>query len=300
MRIQRSLFVLLLYALCLTPHAVTAEPNVLIESVPKWNVGDSWTYRVEKSLDRTVTQGAGMLQVSMTLQKVENTMTYTVTGIADAEGEKCYVVRLTGSNKITGIYSSSGIMEGAASGALVQQAEIEGMECRRLSDLAFVRAEFRSKGTIQLDGPLGGIPTPYETHEITVANPPARLLKFPLVEGDKWRVSSALSTTASGTASESVVTTFNYECEVLGLQTTTLGNGDSYECIAISQKGTQTITSQNSGINIEDVNGILFFAPAVGNRVRDSAEGEELRSYRIAETPMVDEGESDGSTDPGE
>ena len=300
MRIQNLLCLWMLCALASMPRAVIAEPNVLAESVPKWNVGDSWSYRVEKKLDRTVTQGAGMLQISLTLQKVENTMTYTVTGTADAEGEKCYVVRLTGANKIKGIYSTSEIMGGTAGGTLVQQAEIEGMECRRISDLAFVRAELRSKGTVQLGGALGGIPTPYETHEITVANPPAQLLKFPLIEGDKWRISSALSTTASGTSSDSVVTTFNYECEVLGLQTITLENGNSYESVGISQKGTQTIQSQNSGINIEDVNGILFFAPEIGNRVKDNAEGEEMLSYIMGERPIDEEVEPESSVGPGD
>lgn len=283
MTIRKMVYIGLIWAFVTAPHAALAESKVLAESVPKWDVGDSWSFRVNKDLDRTVTQGAGVVQITMTLKKVENTMTYTVTGIADAEGERCYVVSLKGSNKIKGIYSTSQATGESASGPLVQQAEVEGMECRRVSDLAFVRAEIRSKGTVQLGGALGGMPTPYETHEITVANPPARILRFPLIEGDKWRVNSALSTTASGTSSDSVVTTFNYECEVLGSQTVTLKNGDSYECIAISQKGTQTIQSQNSGINIENVDGILFFAPEVGNRIRDDAEGEELVSYKKGE-----------------
>jgi hypothetical protein len=298
MKIRKMLCLWVLWTLASSPHPAFAEPKVLAESVPKWNVGDSWSFRVDKNLDRTVTQGAGILQISMTLNKVENTMNYTVTGIADAEGEQCYVVKLTGTNKVKGIYSTAQITGESAGGTLVQQANIEGMECRRVSDLAFVRAELRSKGTIQLGGALGGMPTPYETHEITVANPPAQLLRFPLIEGDKWRVSSVLSTSASGTSSDSVVTTFNYDCEVRGLQTVALENGDSYECIAISQKGTQTIQSQNSGINIEDVDGVLFFAPEIGNRVRDDAEGEELLNYMKGESPSEEMIEPEHSAEP--
>lgn len=256
-----------------------ADPAVLAESAPKWEVGDSWRYWTEKDLDRTITQGAGMLEISMNLEKVENTMTYTVTGTAEAEGEECYVLKVRGTQKITGNYSTMSFEAESAGGTLVQQAEIEGTDYRRLEDLAFVRAELRSRGTIQLGGGLAGMPTPFEWHAIMIANPPAQLLRFPMVEGEKWRVNTSLSTNSSGSTSGSSITTFNYECEALGLRTVTLQNGESYECIAISQKGSQTTQSQDAGINIDDVDGILFFAPSIGNRVKDEAEGEELVEY---------------------
>lgn len=277
---------------------VAAEPAVLVEKVPEWNVGDSWRFRVEKKLDRTVTQGVGMLQITMRLQKVESTMTFTVTGISDAEGEKCYTVSVSGSNRITGSYSAAQFQGETSGGELVQQAEVDGTEYRRMSDLAFVRADLRSRGSIQLSGMLGGLATPYESNEITIASPPAQLLKFPIVEGGKWRVSSTLTTTASGTAPGSAITTFNYDCEVLGLKTTTLKGGESYECVAISQRGTQTIQLQGSGINIEDVDGIMFFAPSIGNRVRDEAEGEELLEY--VEGARPDEAATEPIVEPSE
>ena len=74
-------------ALGLLPATATSEPVVLAERVPKWNVGDTWTFRTEKDLDRTVTQGTGLFEVSMKLNRVENTMTYAVAGTANAEGE---------------------------------------------------------------------------------------------------------------------------------------------------------------------------------------------------------------------
>ncbi len=283
-----TLFAILCAAVSL-PSPIAAEPTVLVESVPRWNVGDSWRFRVEKKLDRTVTQGAGILHITMRVQKVESTMTYTVTGTTMVEGDDCYVVSVRGVNKITGAYNVTQIQGDASRGEFVQKAEIEGTECRRVGDLAFVKADLKSRGSIQLSGMLGGIATPYESRETTIADPPARLLKFPLVEGDKWRVASTLTTNSSGTSSGSAVTTFNYDCEVLGRRTTTLENGESYESVAISQKGTQTIQLQDSGINIEDIDGVLFFAPSIGNRVRDDAEGELLLEFiegsRPASTP---------------
>ena len=273
-----SNFCVLLILLSLS-GAVAAEPAVLVEKVPEWNIGDSWQFRVEKKLDRTVTQDAGILKTTMRVEKVESTMTYVVTGTTRVQEDECYVVRVRGASKITGSYNVIQVQGDSSRGEFVQDAKVDGTESRRVSDLAFVKADLRSLGSITLSGMLGGIATPYESREITVADPPARLLKFPLVEGDKWRVASTLTTSSSGTSTGSATTTFNYECEVLGRRSTTLEDGESYDSVAISQKGTQTIQLQDSGINIEDVDGDLFFAPSIGNRVRDDAEGEQLLEF---------------------
>jgi hypothetical protein len=234
---------------------------------------------VEKQLDRTVTQDAGILKITMRAQKVENTMTYTVTGTTRVQGDECYVVRVRGVNKITGSYNVLQAQGDSSRGDFIQKANVEGTECRRVADLAFIKADLRSTGSIQLTGMLGGIAVPYESHEITIANPPAKLLKFPLVEGDKWRVASTLTTSSSGTSSGSAITTFNYECEVLGRRDATLEDGSSYDSVAIAQKGTQTIQLEDAGIHIEDIDGVLFFAPSIGARVRDDAEGEQLLEF---------------------
>jgi len=180
---------------------------------------------------------------------------------------------------LAGIYGTTPTEGGAAGGTLVQRSTFEGTEYRRTNDLAFVKLVMRSKGTIEIKGPLAGVPTPFESDSITIANPPVSLFRFPMVEGDRWRVSSALTTV---TSSDSIVTTFNYDCRVIGAQSVRLANGTTYECVAISQKGTQTVQSQHSGINIDDITGTLFFAPTVGNRVLDEAEGEELLDYELA------------------
>jgi len=283
MRIRIMAALCVLSAIFSAPASAEHKPGTLVESAPKWNIGDTWQFRIEKDLDRTVTQGAGLLEISMRLENVSSTMSYTVEGIIDAEGERCYLLRIAGSQTITGTYSAMQLQGEAMGGSLVQKSRVEGSECRRTSDLAFVRAELRSTGAVELGGSLGGLPTPFQSHSITIANPPARVLRFPLVEGEKWRVSTTLSTTSSGSSTDSIVTTFNYNCEVLGLQTVSLKNGDTYECVAISQQGTQTTQSQGSGINIDDINGTLFFAPALGNRVKDEAEGEELLQYTAGE-----------------
>ena len=275
----------------LFPIAVSAqaEPTTLLESAPEWNVGDTWQYTLEKDLDRTVTQGAGLLQITMRLAKVVSKMTYTVEGVTDTESEPCYLLGVTGSQTITGTYSAMQLQGEAIAGSLTQKSIVEGIECRRTSDLAFVRAELSSTGDIELGGSLGGLPTPFSSQSITIANPPVQILRFPLVEGEKWRVSNTLSTSASGSSTDSIVLTFNYNCEVLGRRTLTLDNGDTYECIAISQQGTQTTQSQNSGVSIENIDGTLFFAPSIGNRIRDEAEGEELMQYSAAEPAPTEE-----------
>ena len=276
----RSTFILCCIILSFSiPTSIMAEPEVLAQAAPVWNVGDTWRFRVGKDLDRTVTQGAGMLQISMRLDRVENTMTYVVTGTGEAEGGPCYVLSVSGNQKLTGDYSVGQIQGETSAGTLVQQSTIQGKEYRRTEDLAFVRAELRSTGTIQLAGALGGFPVPFESHSVTTTDKPAQLLKFPLVEGDKWLVSSSLNTASSGTSSDSIITTFNYECSVLGKKTITLENGETHSCIAISQNGTQTTQSQNSGINIDNISGTLYYSPAAGNRVRDEAEGEELLGH---------------------
>ena len=268
---------------------VTAEPAVLVEKVPEWNIGDSWRFRVEKKLDRTVTQDAGILKIVMRVEKVESEITYVVTGTTRAEGDECYVVSVRGANTITGSYNVMQVQGDSSRGEFIQNSKVEGTECRRTADLAFVKADLRSQGSITLSGMLGGIATPYESREITIADPPARLLKFPLVEGDKWRVASTLTTSSSGTSTGSATTTFNYECEVLGRRSTALDNGKSYDTVAISQKGTQTIQLQGSGVNIEDVDGILFFAPSIGSRVRDDSEGEQLLEFIGGSLPQTDD-----------
>ncbi len=272
-----------LRALSTTPASAQDERTVLVEEVPTWSVGDTWEFRIEKDLDRTVTQGVGLLAISMRLTKLVSSMTYVVDRITDAEGERCYLLRVSGAQSIEGTYSAAMLQGETMRGSLVQESTIEGVECRRTSDLAFVRAELQSSGTVSLAGSLGGLPAPFQSHSITISNPPAEVLRFPLIEGDKWRVAATLSTTASGSTSDSIVTTFNYGCEVLGLQTITLENGDVYESVAIAQRGTQTTQSQGSGINIDDVNGTLFFAPLIGSRVRDEAESEELVRYTAGE-----------------
>jgi hypothetical protein len=266
-------------SLCLHPLPASAETETVVEMAPKWNVGDTWKYHSEKVLDRTVTQGAGVVQVTMTLRKAENNTCYTVSGTGKMEDEDCYIVRVGGDQKIAGTYNTAPIEGESVSGNLVQTSTFEGIEYRRVSDLAFVRAELRSKGTIEIGGELGASPMPFDATSITVASPPVKQFQFPLVKGDSWHVASVLTTTTSGTSPDSVVTTFNYDCRVLEGQKVALENGKTYECAAISQAGTQTTQSHNAGIDIEPVNGILFFAPSIRNRVKDEAEGEILVEY---------------------
>jgi len=269
-------------ALWPAPARAVGEPAVVAEAVPTWNVGDRWKFRTEKDLDRTVTQRLGSFEITMTLNNVKNTTSYTVAGRETVEGEDCYAVTVAGNQELAGIYGTTPAETGAAAGSLVQKSTFEGTEYRRTNDLAFVKLVMRSKGTIEIKGPLAGAPTPFESDSITIANPPVSLFRFPMVEGDRWRVSSALTTVTSGASSDSIVTTFNYDCRVIGAQSVRLANGTTHECVAISQKGTQTVQSQHSGINIDGITGTLFFAPTVGNRVLDEAEGEELLDYELA------------------
>ncbi len=228
MKIRSTFILCCIILFLLIPTSIMAEQEVLAQNAPVWNVGDTWRFRVGKDLDRTVTQGAGMLQISMRLDKVENTMTYVVTGTGEAEGGLCYVLSVSGNQKLTGDYSVGQVQGETSAGTLVQQSTIQGKEYRRTEDLAFVRAELRSTGTIRLAGALGGFPVPFESHSVTTTDKPAQLLKFPLVDGDKWLVSSSLSTASSGTSSDSIITTFNYECSVLGKKTITLENGETH------------------------------------------------------------------------
>jgi hypothetical protein len=256
-----------------------AEPVVLLETAPQWKTGDTWKFEIDKELDRTVTQGAGMLQITMKLDKVTGTMTYTVTGTAEVAGEECYSVNMAGEQRITGSYNTMQAEGESSGGAIVQSAAIVGTEYRRVRDLAFVKADLRSEGTIQLGGDLGGVPTPFVSNSITTANPPVQILRYPIIEGESWTVSSTLNTSATGTSPDSIITTFNYRCTVIGTEEVKLDNGETYQCIVISQEGTQTTQSQNSGINIDTIDGPLFFSPQVANRIKDDAEGERLIEY---------------------
>ena len=280
----RALAAFLIVAAFLSaPVPTGGEPEVLAETVPTWNIGDRWEFLTEKTLDRTVIQRLGLFEITMTLEKVRNTTSYVVSGTESMDGEECYAVNVSGNQEIVGIYSTAPTQGGAAGGNLVQTSTFEGTEYRRITDLAFVKAVLRSRGTIEIKGALADIPVPFESDSITVASPPVSLFRFPLVKGDSWRVSSAMTTVASGASSDSIVTTLNYDCKVIGPQTVTVSGGKTYECVAISQKGTQTVQSQSSGINIDDIKGTLLFSPTVGNRVRDEAEGEELLAYTPAE-----------------
>jgi hypothetical protein len=279
MRVLSTSVLFLVLILLLVPAASGAEPTVLVDRVPQWNIGDSWKYQIDKKLERTVTQGTGAIQITMKLDKVRSTLTYVVTGTATVDGEECYMSRVTGEQTILGTYNTMQLQGEMGSGSITQTASVAGTEYRRVSDLAFVKVEMRSEGTIQLGGSLGGMPSPFQSTAVTVATPPVQVLRFPLVEGDTWTVSSTLTTTASGTSSDSIITSFNYTCTVLGAQAIELKNGETHDCVAISQEGTQTVQSQNAGISIEDIKGALYFAPYVGNRVKDNAEGEELLKF---------------------
>ncbi|MBI4832155.1 MAG: hypothetical protein HY801_11530, partial [Candidatus Lindowbacteria bacterium] len=120
----------LAFALCSFPVPAEAE-TATVEMVPKWNVGDTWKYHSEKALDRTVTQGAGLLQITMTLKKAENNTSYTVADTQNVGGEDCYVVRVSGDQKITGTYNTMPIQGEAAAGDLAQTSTFEGSEYRR-------------------------------------------------------------------------------------------------------------------------------------------------------------------------
>jgi hypothetical protein len=265
--------------ICLLSAPVGAEPAVLISDAPAWNIGDTWRFHTQNGLDRTLIQGSGLSQVGLRPAKVEATLTYTVEDLSLTDGERCYILDVAGTQEITGSYSAIRLQDESSGGTFTQRTNIRGKEYRRIDDLAFVRAEMHSQGTIRFAGSLAGAPAPFESRTITTADPPAKFIKFPLVEGEKWRVSVHVDTDVSGTTTDSMRTTYSYECETLGLRTISLDNGDEYECIAISQKGTQTIRSKGSGPNVDNVGGTLFFSPAMGNIVRDEAEGKELTAF---------------------
>lgn len=261
--------------------AFADREEILIESPPEWQTGQSWTFKTEKPLDRTATQNAGVLVITTRLERIIGTTTYTVTGTQPANGHACYVLQVAGDQQITGRYSTTPIEGETITGNLVQQSTFEGKEYRRISDLAFVKASLHSKGTIEIGGALSGMPTPFNTETVMVANPPVQQFRFPLMKNSVWQVSSVVTTTSSGTTTDSLVNTYNYTCKVLGPRTITLDSGDSYDCIAVSQQGAQTTQSASSGISIEDITGNLFFAPSVGYFVKDEAEGQQLQQFSL-------------------
>jgi hypothetical protein len=278
-----SIAIFITYALpafCSRAFAVTSpEKEVLVSSVPKWNIGDTWKYHTNKQLDRMVTQNLGMMQMTMRLNKVETTSSYVVTGAEAIDGEECYTVKINGEQKITGNYNTTPVQGEAMGGELSQNSTFEGFEYRRVSDLAFVKTLVKAKGAIEIGGILQGIPVPFETDSITTSNPPIKQFSFPLVKDDAWHVSSVVTTTTSGASTDTVTITYSYECRVKGKGTVTTANGRQYEAVVIQQNGTQTTQSQNSGVSIDSIDGKLYFAPSVGNTVLDEAEGQELLEY---------------------
>ena len=282
-------------ALCLATVCVAAEPAenstgkpaesaILVAAAPKWNVGDTWKFRTEKNMGRTVTQNVGIVQVTMTLNMVETETSYYVTGADTVEGEKCYVLGVSGSQKIHGTYSSKQVEGELLGGIVTQTSTFRGSEYRRASDLAFVKSTLHATGTIEIGGGLAGVPTPFESESVTLAKPPVRQLQFPLTTRATWPTASTVTITTSGTTSDTVTINYNYESKVLGPSIVTAGDdGKRYDSIAISQSGTQTTQSQNAGVSLEEIKGTLFYSPIVGNLVADEAEGEKLLEYTPAD-----------------
>lgn len=285
--------VILAFSACvltiLLPPAFGAEVSpkeVLAPAAPRWNVGDTWKYATNKPLDRNVTQNLGMFQIGMRLERVETTTTHTVTGTEAVDGEECYSIKIEGNQKITGSYSTTPTQGDAQdegmSGSLLQTSTFEGFEYRRVSDLAFVKTLVKASGTIEIGGILQGFPVPFQSDSLTVAKPPVKQFTFPLVKGGTWHISSTVTTTTSGTSSDTVVITYNYDSTVLGTDKVTTDDGKTYEAVAIQQEGNQVTQSQNSGISIEPISGKLYFAPSVGNTVLDEAEDQKLLEYTPA------------------
>jgi len=261
------------------------RPAILAPAVPKWNIGDSWKFRSEKNMGKTVTQNLGMFQITMNLSMAETVSTYYVTGTEKIDGEDCYALKVIGNQKMNGTYSTTQVEGESLGGGLAQASTFQGTEYRRISDLAFIKTVMHATGMIQIGGMLASIPVPFESDSITIAKPPIVQLKFPLTTGESWHISSTVTTTTSGTTSDVVTITYSYDSKVIGPSIVIAGDGKKYESVAVSQFGTQTTQSQSAGVSVEEVKGTLFYAPSIGRIVVDEAEGEELLEYVPAEKP---------------
>lgn len=116
----------MMFLVCSAPAILAEEAEILVESVPKWHIGQGWTFQTDKSLDRTASQNAGLLVITTRLERVAGTTTYTVSGTEQANGETCYVLDMTGSQEITGRYSTTPIEGEAVTGNLIQKSTFEG------------------------------------------------------------------------------------------------------------------------------------------------------------------------------
>ncbi len=259
------------------------QAEILVEAAPQWDVGDTRKYHADKPLDTVVTQNLGPLQITMRLENVETTSSSTVSGRETIDGIDCYTLKITGEQKITGRYDTAPSQDEALRGDILQQSSFEGVEYRRVSDLAFVKTTMKASGTIEIGGILQAIPVPFQSDSITTADPPVKQFKFPLLKGDTWHISSVVTTTSTGTSSDTVVITFNYDSKAVGKGVATVDGGKTFDCAVIHQEGTQTTQSQNAGVTIAPINGNLYFSPLVGNVVIDEAEGQELIEYAPAE-----------------
>lgn len=263
------------------------RPAILAPAAPKWNIGDSWKFRSEKNMGKTVTQNLGMFQIMMNLSRAETVTTYYVTSTETIDGENCYSLKVIGNQKINGTYSSTPVEGESLGGGLAQSSTFQGIEYRRISDLAFVKNVMHATGLIAIGGMVAGVPLPFESDSITIAKPPVIQLKFPLTTGETWHVSSTITSTTSGTTSDVVTITYSYDCKVLGPSVVIAGDGKKYESVAISQFGTQTTQSQTAGVSVEEVKGTMFYAPSIGRIVVDEAEGEELLEYVPAKPTKI-------------
>jgi hypothetical protein len=173
MKISCKVLLVLLSVLTFPLFSFAATPenkDVLLAAAPVWNIGDAWNFEANKKLDRVITQNLGMLAITMSLSKMEASSSHTVMGMETVNGEECYALKIAGRQNITGTYETSQEQSESMGGDIIQKSTFEGIEYRRVTDLAFVKSVLKASGTIEIGGILQGFPVPFQSDSITTSS----------------------------------------------------------------------------------------------------------------------------------
>jgi hypothetical protein len=254
---------------CLNSTAYNIKNCKTTEScdISTWYSGDQWVYNIDP-LNYVGVNGSFN-------GKVEN-LKYEVIGRTSIihNDEEIYVYQLDITGKISGDVSSDII-----SGYL--QGNIKGVSYIRVSDLAEVKTEINSSGTVK----VLIVNFNYEMSSSNLFFPPIELYDFPIKIDESWNISSRTNST-SYFYLQSLIDE-NDSGDIWSNQTSYCTGKESINVPA----GTF------DSFKIEQTNSIVWYSPEVGNNIRSEIDQSDenttfymvssLESYSLVTQPIV-------------
>jgi hypothetical protein len=216
--------------------------------IPTWYIGDEWTYDADP-----VTYNSDNGSFNGKIENLKREV-IDVTEITHGDEQiKVYEVDITGDIQGT---MSWGVISGDLDGI------VQGTSYIRVSDLAEVKTEIFSTGTVK----VLIITWPYQLNNINLFYPPLEANDFPLKVDDQWEISSTIQTSGS--------------FEIIGLMEEEFSDTELYEeTMKCTKKETISVPAGNfECYKITISSDVIWYSPDVGNILKSEVNHDD-RDY---------------------